>query len=109
VITGIGHLKKAGFTKKEIGFYVLLLPDIDLDKTEEAIRLLKSLEVNVHLNVYSPVPGTPDYIRFAKIYPEIAAEPLLHNDSVFYRKYGIFSENWIRELKADIRGYNSLE
>ena len=109
VIRGVENLKKAGFSKKEIGFYVLLLPGVENKKVENTIDFLKQLDVNIHINVYSPVPGTPDYRKLSQKYPEIIEEPLLHNDSVFYRKYQIFSESWVNDLKREIRRYNSLD
>ena len=109
VIRGVENLKKAGFSKKEIGFYVLLLPGVENKKVENTIDFLKQLDVNIHINVYSPVPGTQDYRKLSHKYPEIIEEPLLHNDSVFYRKYQIFPESWVRDLKREIRRYNSLD
>lgn len=104
---GISFLKEAGFSKKNIGFYLLLSPFTTQENIEQSRDFLKRLGVNIHLNLYSPIPKTPDFNQLKLKYPEIEAEPLLQNDSVFTSYYQIFSENWIETFKKGIQVYNS--
>ncbi|HCL58202.1 MAG TPA: hypothetical protein DHW82_14520 [Spirochaetia bacterium] len=108
IVEGINALKEAGFQKMEIGFYLLISPFVQKEKIEETVEFLKSQRVNIHFNLFSPIPGTPDFQKLEKIYPEIKNEPLFHNDSVFMYKYPFFEPEWIQEMKRKIRGYNSV-
>jgi len=105
--TKIGYLKEAGFDKKEIGFYVLLSPFTTQKIIETTIETLKRLEVNIHLNLFSPIPHTKDFDIIKEKFPQIENEPLYHNDSVFIRKFNIFPKNWIDDLKTFIRKHNA--
>lgn len=74
-------LESAGYASHEIGVNILIgLPGQRPDEIESSIRFAHSSRVRVHLEEYSPVPGTLDYKRcgFAE-----DADPLLHNNSVF--------------------------
>ncbi len=104
----IDWLKQAGFSKKQIGMYLLLSPESSLKVVEKTLVLLEEMKVNLHLNYYSPIPQTKDFNLMAQKYPEIISEPLLHNESVFLKKTGIFDLSHLYQLKKRIQDYNSL-
>lgn len=75
------YLKEAGYRNDEIGVYLLIgLPDQSYEEAEESLLFVNSLGARVHLEEYSPVPGTP-YYEMSGIPKD--ADPLMHNNSVF--------------------------
>jgi radical SAM superfamily enzyme YgiQ (UPF0313 family) len=108
VLDGIACLKKAGFTKNQIGFYLLVSPFGDKVKLAETIKLLKEQDVNLHLSLYSPVPLTKDYSMLVEKYPFIQEEPLYHNDSLFLQMAGLLDQDWVNAVRKEIRCYNGL-
>ena len=108
MVNAVQYLKEAGFSKKQLGLYLLLSPESALDAVEETLLKLEDLRVNLHLNRYSPIPGTPDFIRLSQQFPEIEAEPLFQNDSVFLKKTGILDPPGLR-MRKRIQDYNALE
>lgn len=109
LFNSIAFLKEAGFKKKQVGIYLLLSPESSLKETEKTLLLLEKMQVNLHLNHYSPIPQTKDFNLMAQKYPEIIDEPLLQNESVFLKKTGTFSPAHLYKLKKRIQTYNSLE
>ena len=81
----IAHLKEAGFTTENIGVYVLMgLPNQNLNEVNRAIEFVHQCGAQVRIAQYSPVPGSPDFIKLLLKYPQLLTEPLVHNKSVFY-------------------------
>ncbi len=79
------YLQEAGFSRKELGVYLLLgLPRQDDREVAASIRRVWDLGATPVLALYSPIPGT-------KLWPEAVAaspydlehEPLYHNNSLF--------------------------
>ena len=89
-------LKEAGFSKKDIGIYILMgAPWLPIEKTKEDVLFVNSLGAKAVLASYSPIPGTLDY--FALLENGVLEEnldPLWHNKAIFYEKLrpGILNE-----------------
>lgn len=80
-LRALDNLQKAGYGLDEIGVYLLVgLPGQPVKEVAESVRFAASRNVRIHLEEYSPIPGTPDYAR-SGLSPE--ADPLLHNNSAF--------------------------
>ncbi len=102
-------LRKNGFSKKETGVYLMYgLPDQRLESVRDSIHFLKELDVKIHLNEFSPIPGTKywNLLRKRGILHE-HTDPLLTNNTVFSH---LFWENKntddMNKLKLDVREYN---
>ncbi|MEN8264515.1 MAG: B12-binding domain-containing radical SAM protein [Nitrospirota bacterium] len=106
----IGNLKMQGFTKEQIGVYLMYgLPGQSLDEVDESVNFLKSLGVRINLNEFSPIPGTKNWdelISRGIITRDI--DPLLTNNSVFAYLYSGYEADAIEKLKLDVKEYNSL-
>ena len=99
----ITNLKEAGFTTENIGVYVLMgRPGQGLDEVNRAIEFVHQCHAQVRISQYSPVPGSADFLKLLSQYPELLAEPLLHNKSVYYchGKGTKFNEFEALKLKA---------
>ncbi len=79
------NLKEAGFTKKDLGVYILMGASyIDMERTMDDIIFINSLGAKAILASYSPIPGTLDYKILVKnkiIKDNI--DPLWHNKTIF--------------------------
>ncbi|MGB9668344.1 MAG: B12-binding domain-containing radical SAM protein [Thermosulfidibacteraceae bacterium] len=84
IVEAICYLKEAGFTKEEIGVYMIFgLPDEDFDYLVYDIHELDRMGVGVYLAEFSPVPGTPVF-ELAKVTSRYDLnEPLFHNNTIF--------------------------
>ncbi len=101
-------LKKAGFTKRELGVYLMFgLPGLSLEDVMEGVDLLKSLNVRIHLTEYSPIPGTGLWNEMVRkgIIPE-DLEILLTNNSVFYYLFSGYDMKRLEGLKLEVKRYN---
>ncbi len=110
LLRAIAFLKEAGFTKQNIGVYLMYgLPGQPLDEVREGVRFLMDQAVRVHLAEFSPIPGTPcwdELIRKGTIPPDI--DPLLTNNSVYSRLFAGYDPDGIQKLKDEVTEYNRL-
>ncbi len=80
----IGYLREVGFTKEEIGAYMIFgFPDDDLDLLIKDITTLDSMGVSVYLAEFSPVPKTALFDRVKETSRYDLDEPIFHNNSIF--------------------------
>ncbi|MEK6589705.1 MAG: B12-binding domain-containing radical SAM protein [Nitrospinota bacterium] len=102
-------LKRAGFTKKELGVYLMYgLPKQGLDEVKDDVRFLKSLGVNINLTEFSPIPNT-------KMWNELVSKRiisddidlLLTNNSVYYYLYSEYDLKELERLKLEVKIYNA--
>jgi radical SAM superfamily enzyme YgiQ (UPF0313 family) len=104
----IHRLKKQGFTKKDIGVYLMYgLPGQDFGEIRAGIGLLKSLDVHIHLAEFSPIPGTQawnDLIEGGVISNDI--DPLLTNNTVFTLLYSRYGSQKLEALKQEVKAFN---
>jgi len=105
----IKSLKAAGFTKENIGVYLMYgLPGQKLAEVIEGINFLKGLDVRINLTEFSPIPGTKcwnDLIDRGIIDENI--DPLLTNNSVFSALYEGYDWKELDVLKNSVKKYNS--
>ncbi len=77
----IQALVSAGYSSFQIGVNILIgLPGQRASEIEDSIHFANKFKVRVHLEEYSPVPGT-DYFKRCGIPGD--ADPLIHNNSAF--------------------------
>jgi radical SAM superfamily enzyme YgiQ (UPF0313 family) len=101
-------LKKHGFTKDEIGVYLMYgLPGQSLEEVREGISFLKSLKARIHLTEFSPIPGTRCWNELLSegIVTE-SMDPLLTNNTVFSRLFSGYDHEELEGLKLDVKRYN---
>jgi len=103
-------LKKSGFTKKELGVYLMYgLPGQGLNEVKEGVELLKSLNVHINLTEFSPIPNTKmwnELLTKGIISKDI--DLLLTNNSVYYYLYSGYDLKEIERLKLEVKSYNSM-
>ena len=105
----IKRIKDAGFTKENIGVYLMYgLPGQELAEVREGIHFLRGLDVRIHLTEFSPIPGTQcwnDLIDRGIMDENI--DPLLTNNSVFSALYAGYDPKELDKLKNSVKEYNS--
>lgn len=104
----IRFLKKAGFTKNELGVYLMFgLPGQRLEEVIEGVNFLMSLDVRIHLTEFSPIPETPLWkgmVSSGIISQDI--DPLLTNNSVFYYLFSGYDIKRLEKVKLEVKRYN---
>jgi radical SAM superfamily enzyme YgiQ (UPF0313 family) len=109
IVRAVKILQKVGFTKKELGVYLMYgLPDQTIDEIKEGIKFLKELNVRINLAEFSPIPGTKswDYLVKKRIIDE-NIDPLLTNNSVYSLYFSGYDPKQIYEMKSDVKNYNA--
>jgi hypothetical protein len=86
--SGLAHkirtVKDSGFSDRDIGVYVMAgFPGQSPADVAGEIEFVASLAVNVKPVFLSPVPRTKLFMHYREAYPELAKDPLWHNDSFF--------------------------
>jgi radical SAM superfamily enzyme YgiQ (UPF0313 family) len=97
----VDHLKRAGFAASDIEVYLLFgVPGQGMKGIRESLAHVRDLGVVPRLAVYSPVPGTPDFLELQRR-DILSAEPDPYETNkiyFLYRKTG-FSEGDITDIK----------
>ncbi len=104
----VRHLQREGFTKEQIGAYLLYgLPGQNLDEVEKGIDLLKQLDVRIYLAEFSPIRGTASWEDLANrgVVPD-DLDPLLTNNTVFSYLYSGYDKDAVERLKLGVKEYN---
>jgi len=80
----VHNLKNAGFSKKDIGAYILMgLPDQSTESVETTISLVGKTGATPYLAEYSPLPHTPLWEKAVSVSEyDLVSEPLYHNNSL---------------------------
>lgn len=101
-------IKQAGFDGKDIGVYVMsgLAGQTPLEVIED-IAFVASLSLRVKPVFLSPVPGTPVFTRYAKLYPGLLQTPLFHNDSFFITQLPGWDETTVQHIMDVANKYNA--
>ncbi|MFZ5996102.1 MAG: B12-binding domain-containing radical SAM protein [Nitrospirota bacterium] len=103
------QLKKQGFTKKELGAYLMYgLPGQDIEEVREGVAFLKSLGIRINLTEFSPLRGTgcwDELVEQGIIDDDL--DPLLTNNTVFSALYAGYDPGAIATLKLDVQRYNA--
>ena len=78
------HLKEAGFSKKQIGAYILMgLPGQSVESVMNTIRFVAGTGATPYLAEYSPLPHTPMWEKaVASSDYDLTSEPLFHNNTL---------------------------
>lgn len=109
LVNAVSLFKNAGFTKKEIGVYLMYgLPGQNLDEIEDGVRFLRSLGVSIYLTEFSPIPKTKmwnELVSNGIISEDI--DLLLTNNSVYYYLYSGYNLKKLERLKLYIKSYNA--
>jgi radical SAM superfamily enzyme YgiQ (UPF0313 family) len=101
-------LKKSGFTKDEVGIYLMYgLPGQGMEEVRAGVSFLKSLGVRIYLTEFSPIPGTQcwdELISRGVITDSI--DPLLTNNTVFSYLFSGYDRAELKKMKLDVKEYN---
>jgi len=98
-------LKKAGFTDREVGVYILAgLPGQEVNEVYNTIQLVKEQGLKPLIAEYSPIPGTALWEKAVALSPyPIAEEPLFHNNTLLPCQWEKFTLNELERLKQTAR------
>lgn len=102
-------LTKQGFSKKEVGVYLMYgLPGQELEEVREGISFLKTMGVCINLTEFSPVRGTRSWQELLeKGVIDDDLDPLLTNNTVFTYLYSGYDPDEVEKMKLDVKNYNS--
>lgn len=80
----VHNLKNAGFSKKDIGAYILMgLPDQSTESVKATIDLVGKIGATPYLAEYSPLPHTSLWDKSVSVSEyDLVSEPLYHNNSL---------------------------
>jgi radical SAM superfamily enzyme YgiQ (UPF0313 family) len=107
----VRYLKGGGFTKKEIGVYLMYgLPGQLLEEVREGVEFLKRLNVRINLAEFSPIRGTKSWEELVQNgVIEENLDPLLTNNTVFSYLYSGYDPGEIEEMKLGVKAYNASD
>lgn len=80
----VRNLIRAGFTKKDIGAYILTgLPGQTVESVADTVRFVGAMGATPHLAEYSPIPHTTLWEKAVALSEyDLASEPLYHNNTL---------------------------
>jgi radical SAM superfamily enzyme YgiQ (UPF0313 family) len=109
IISAIKNLRKYGFTKRQIGVYLMYgLPGQELKEVEEGVEFVKSLGVRIYLTEFSPLPGTSSWDELKEMgIIDDTIDPLLTNNTVFAYLYSGYDWKALENLKLTVKQYNN--
>ena len=102
-VRAVSLLREAGYSKKDIGTYVMAgLPSQTVKNVEETLDFVCRAGSSPYLSYFSPIPGTKiwhEAIRSTSF--PIDTEPLFQNNTVFILGNKEFSGSSIKDLKDE--------
>ncbi len=104
----VGLLRQRGFTKNEIGVYLMYgLPGQEIGEVWDGIRFLKTLGVRINLTEFSPIRNTKLWAELVQtgVIPD-NLDPVLTNNSVFSFLYSGYDHDEMRRMRLDAKRYN---
>jgi radical SAM superfamily enzyme YgiQ (UPF0313 family) len=105
----VKRLKRAGFSKKELGVYLMYgLPGQGINEVWDSVKSMIGLDVKIHLSEFSPIPGTDlwnELISKGKITGDI--DPLLTNNTVYSQLFSDYQIHDIQALKDEVIRHNN--
>ncbi|RPI36951.1 MAG: radical SAM protein [Nitrospiraceae bacterium] len=108
LISAVSSLKRHGFTKEDIGVYLMYgLPGQEFYEVREGVEFLKALDVKINLTEFSPVPGTKcwaDLVSGGTIREDL--DPLLTNNTVFTSLFSGYDPEELDKIKLHVKEYN---
>ncbi len=101
----IKSLKRAGYSGKEIGVYVMVgLPGQRVGEVEGSIAFVKEAGAKPMLVEYSPIPHTLLFEKAKRMSPfDLENEPLFHNNSILPCQWDGFTMADYKRLKEELR------
>jgi len=102
-------LARAGFDLRRVGVYVLFgLAGQTRAEIEQSVDYVLGLGAMPKLAEFSPLPFTAEWEKVRTLGdPPLEQEPLLTNNSVFYRLGTEFPDSWVNEMRHRIRDARS--
>lgn len=101
-LRAVAHLKKAGFSARQIGAYLLIgLPGQKIEAVEHAICVVKKSGITPVLAHYTPIPHTPlwpDAVANSRY--DLESDPIFTNNAIFPCQHEDFSWQALSRLKA---------
>jgi radical SAM superfamily enzyme YgiQ (UPF0313 family) len=80
----VESLLRAGYAPENVETYILVgLPGQSVDNVRKSIEAVMDLGGRPKLAEFSPIPGTPLFDEALRVTPDIAKEPLLHNNTIY--------------------------
>lgn len=98
----VSFLKAAGFSKKQLGAYLLVgLPDQPIASVEASIHIVKQAGITPVLAYYSPIPGTALWNKaVAASRYDLNTDPIFTNNAIMPCQKEPFSWKMISHLKS---------
>lgn len=106
----IFYLKKACFSSREIGVYLMYgLPNQTLDEVKAGVEFLKRLKVKIHLTEFSPIKGTAYWQELLNMgVIEDNLDPIFTNNSVWSEIFCPYNRTELEKIKIDVKQFNLL-
>jgi radical SAM superfamily enzyme YgiQ (UPF0313 family) len=100
----IKNLKRAGYSREEIGVYIMAgLPGQRAGEVEESIAFVRETGARPMLVEYSPIPHTPLFEKAKRMSQfDLENEPLFHNNSILPCRWDGFTMADYRRLKEEL-------
>lgn len=104
--SAVKALLASGYSSADCETYILAgLPGQDTESVKETIMFVRECGGAPKLAEFSPIPGTPYFEEAARFLPELRAEPLLQNNSVYCSYFSkSIAPDVLQELKDLARG-----
>jgi radical SAM superfamily enzyme YgiQ (UPF0313 family) len=100
-------VKDAGFAPEEVGVYVMAgFPGQSPDDVLDEIDFVSSLGVMVKPVFLSPVPRTRLFETYTDAYPDLALDPLWHNDSFFITRLPGWNDEEVQRIIDSAKKHN---
>jgi radical SAM superfamily enzyme YgiQ (UPF0313 family) len=98
-------LGEAGYDLRRVGVYILFgLPGQTRAEIERTVQYVLDLGATPKLGEFSPLPDTAEWDRARRESGlPLETEPLLANNSAYFRFLPEFPETWVNELRNRIR------
>ncbi len=104
----VGFLTQEGFTKKEVGIYLMYgLPGQEWEEVRAGIDFVMRLGVGINLTEFSPVKGTQSWHELVQRgIIDDSLDPLLTNNSVFSHLHSGYDPAEVERTKLELKRYN---
>jgi radical SAM superfamily enzyme YgiQ (UPF0313 family) len=101
-------VKEHGFSGSDVGVYVMAgFPGQSPVDVIEEIEFVASLAVSVKPVFLSPVPRTKLFEYYRMEFPELAIDPLWHNDSFFISRLPGWNADAVQQVIDAAKKYNA--
>jgi radical SAM superfamily enzyme YgiQ (UPF0313 family) len=95
-------LRAAGYARNQVGVYIMAgMPGQTPDEVRDTISHVLEAGAHPRLNEYSPIPGTREWERaLALSGEEIGRDPLWQNNSLYFTREEVFTNDQMGGLKS---------